>query len=181
MKNNYVSLDEARTELHKRWQDIELKKAIETELGEHFFSNFRNAPRGFTWKSLPTPDNGFMFFYHCAQYVKSNPLVFSYIGDKFASINPDKKNLATPLIYLRDGRKLKANISDINQHEGKSIKQVKLRCGTKLVDFHQKLFELSRRSIELVDMSKWCQTLGSPKHYYCNHSQFYLKKAQDVV
>lgn len=33
--NIYVSLDEAREELKKRWNNIELRKKVEAELGEN--------------------------------------------------------------------------------------------------------------------------------------------------
>lgn len=34
--NIYVSLDEAREEIKKRWADLELRKRVEVELGENF-------------------------------------------------------------------------------------------------------------------------------------------------
>ena len=38
----YFSLDEAREEIKKRWNDVELKKKVEEELGKNFipFFNF---------------------------------------------------------------------------------------------------------------------------------------------
>ena len=59
----YVSLDEARAELKRRWADVDLKKRIEAELGDLFMPTFANKPRGISFRQLCSPDNGFTFFY----------------------------------------------------------------------------------------------------------------------
>ena len=50
MENIYVSLDEARVELKRRWNDVELKKRVEEELGEKFMPSFRDKQRGVTFQ-----------------------------------------------------------------------------------------------------------------------------------
>jgi len=57
-KDIHLSLDEAREELKKRWNNAELKKAIEEELGDNFMPQFAEYPRGVLARQLSTPDNG---------------------------------------------------------------------------------------------------------------------------
>ena len=57
----YVSLDEAREEIKKRWADTDLKKRIEDELGEKFMSQFYEIPRTVSFRQVCSPDNGFTF------------------------------------------------------------------------------------------------------------------------
>ena len=49
----YVSLDEARSELRRRWQDEELRRKIESELGINFWPQFKHQ-----WSALWRPANG---------------------------------------------------------------------------------------------------------------------------
>ena len=75
MNNIYVSLDEAREELKKRWNDAELKKRIEDELGEKFMPYFKDKPRGVLFRQICPADNGFLFFYYCSRYMNVEQLV----------------------------------------------------------------------------------------------------------
>ena len=102
-KGIYFSLDEAREELKKRWNDVELRKKIEDELGKNFIADFKNNARGILWRSLPSPDNGFTFFYQMAKYAGAKPLLFEYLGDKFVSINEEKKGLCELNVGLENG------------------------------------------------------------------------------
>jgi len=166
MENIYVSLDEARSEIKRRWNDVELKKRIEVELGEKFMPSFKNKPRGLLWRSLPSPDNGFTFFFQCSHYINTDPLVLEYLEDKFVSINPEKKGLCNFRVYLGDGQKGMINIADINSYEGKKLNEIILKTGENLVDFYHKLFDVSKYSIELKDITGWCHDIGSASDYY---------------
>jgi hypothetical protein len=54
----HISHDEARAELKKRWNNAELKSAIEKELGENFMPQFAERLRGVPFRQVITPDNG---------------------------------------------------------------------------------------------------------------------------
>ncbi len=103
MINLYVSLDEAREELHKRWQDEELKQAIESELGETFWPQFKDKPRGYIGRHLPSPNNGFIFFLKCSYYVGAFPLSNEYLEDMFVSLNEEKKGLGRLRVWNDNG------------------------------------------------------------------------------
>ncbi|MEK9151520.1 MAG: hypothetical protein AAB547_02720 [Patescibacteria group bacterium] len=57
----YVSLEEAKEEIWRRWNDVGLRKRIEDELGERFMPSFRDHPRGVSFRQVCSPDNEFVF------------------------------------------------------------------------------------------------------------------------
>jgi len=165
-KDIYFSLDDAREELRKRWNNLELRKKMEEELGENFIADFKNNARGILWRSLPSPDNGFTFFYQMAKYVNTNPLLLEYLGDKFVSINEEKKGLCTLSVSLKNGERKKINAVDINLFEGKKLGEVLMKSGEKLINFHHNLFKIAGYPIEFRDITNWCNNIGKAKDYY---------------
>ncbi|MCX5894412.1 MAG: hypothetical protein NTZ51_01070 [Proteobacteria bacterium] len=169
MKNNeglYLSLDEAREELHKRWANAELKNQIEAELGDMFMPQFKDEPRGVSFRQVCSPDNGFVFFYQCAKYVGVSPLVLEFHDDLFVHFNEEKKGLGRLRITLEDGERAMVDIMDFHAAEKKSLKEVKIKTGESLVGFHHNLFRVSGYDIELCENSKWFNDIGKAKKYY---------------
>jgi hypothetical protein len=161
----YISLDEAREELAKRWQNQELKKAIEDELGENFWPEFKNEPRGFLSRCLPSPDNGLTFFFQCSKYINAKPLDFEYIGDLFTSKNEEKKSLGELRITLKN-KKYIVDIIDFQLNEKKKINEIITKTGESLVKFHHKLLDISEYRLEHPDMTQWFQRIGKASEYY---------------
>ncbi len=166
MINLYVSLDEAREELHKRWQDEELKQAIESELGETFWPQFKDKPRGYIGRHLPSPNNGFIFFLKCSYYVGAFPLSNEYLEDMFVSLNEEKKGLGRLRVWNDNGIRYFFDIVDFNANEKKKINEVVTKTGCKLVDFHHELLDLSKFNVDLKDSSSWISKIGPPKIFY---------------
>ena len=164
--NIYLSLDEARKELQKRWNNVELRKKIEEELETNFIDCFKFEPRGVLWRSLPSPDNGFTFFYQMAKYVNSNPILLEYLGDKFVSINEEKKGLCELSIELENGDRKKIDAVDINSFEGRKLSEMLMKNGEKLVDFHHNLFREADYLVEFKDITDWCHSIGKASDYY---------------
>lgn len=46
----HLSLDAARTEIRRRWEDINLRITIEDELGDKFMPNFKKSPRAVSFR-----------------------------------------------------------------------------------------------------------------------------------
>ena len=93
MENIYVSLDEARSEIKRRWNDVELREKIKKELGEKFMPSFKDNPRGVIFRQICPADNGFEFFFYSAKYINAEPLILEYYDDIFTHINEEKKGL----------------------------------------------------------------------------------------
>ena len=166
--NIYSSLDEAREELKKRWNDEELKKKIEEELGSYFIPQFKIEPRGITFRQVCSPDNGFTFFYQCSKYCGAKPLVLEYYDDIFVHFNEEKVGLGTLHLFLSNGEKEKINIMNFRKSEKKKLGECVLKNGERLVDFHHNLFNVWGEKIDFLDNSVWFKSIGKSSEYYYN-------------
>lgn len=165
-ENLYFSLDEAREELKKRWNDAELKKKVEDELGENFWPEFKDKPRAFLGRCLLSPDNGLNFLLSCANYVKAAPLNFEYLGDKYVTINEEKKGLGRLRLINDKREKILADIIDFKSNESRKINEVVTRTGESLIDFHHSLLQFAKYDIDVVDRTEWFRKIGTPDSYY---------------
>ncbi len=161
----YFSLDEAREEIKKRWNDLELKKRIEEELGSDFITFFKDSPKAISWKAILVPDNSFIFYLSSSAYLNVKPVFCEHLKDKFTSINDEKKNLGRLFLSENNVNKI-FDICDIKNNENLLIENVMLRNGLKLTSFYDSLFEFSKYSCSRVDISEWAHKLGSSKDYY---------------
>lgn len=166
INNIYVSLDEAREEIKKRWHDVELRKKIEAELGDKFWPEFQIKPRCLSWNAISSPDNGFTFFYQCSKYINVEPLFFEFIGDIYISHNEMKKNLGRLHVQLENNEKATINIMDLHRWNKKEISEIITKTGQSLVDFHHELFKQSGYDIEIKDKTDWTEKIGNPSQWY---------------
>jgi len=164
--NIYVSLDEAREELKKRWNDVDLKKRVEDELGEFFMSQFSEKPRAVLTNQVCVADNGFIFYYYCSKYVNAEPLSLEFLGDIFVHFNEEKKGLGRPRLVLGDGSKVIADMISVKENENKKLSECALMTGENLIDFHRKLLEVSGYKIDINDNTSWYNKIGHASDYY---------------
>lgn len=172
--NLYVSLDEAREELKKRWNDVELRKKVEKELGENFWSEFKLKPRSLLWRPLLSPDNGFTFFYQCSKFIDSEPLAFEFLGDMYMSFNEEKRGLGCLHLELENNKKMIVNIIDLHKWNKKTFLEIKTKTGELLVDFHHNLIKYSGYKIEVRDMTNWVRNNSKPKFWYYKYLLHFL-------
>lgn len=165
-KNIYFSLDEARDELKKRWINKELKAKIEEELGGRFMAEFRDSPRGVTFRQMCSPDNGFTFFYQCAKYIGIEPLVLEYHEDMFTHMNEEKKGLGRLSVTTKEGEMATVDIMNFHENEKKKLGECSLKTGEKLTNFHQDLFDVLNFKVDFLENSKWFQEIGKAQDYY---------------
>ncbi len=164
--NIYVSLDEAREEIKKRWNDVELRKKVEAELGNKFMPSFKNEPRGVTFRQLCSPDNGFTFFYQCVKYIGLEPLIMEYHDDIFTHLNEDKKGLGRLRVILEDGTAAMVDIIDFHANEKKKLSGCVLKTGEKLINFHHDLIKMLKYPVDSLENSKWFKEIGKASDYY---------------
>lgn len=165
-KNIYFSLDEAREEIKKRWNDVELRKKIEDELGDRFWPEFKDGPRGLSWNALASPDNGFVFFHQCSKYIGVNPLMFEFVGDLYISHNEMKKNLGKLHVVLENNEKATINIMDLHRWNKKIISEIIIKTGISLTEFYKELFACSSYKININDKTEWVRNIGHPSEWY---------------
>lgn len=162
----HISQDKARAELAERWNNAELKKEVEKELGEKFMPQFSDYPRGVSFRQLCTPDSGFTFFCQCAEYVGSSPLVLEFHDDMFTHLSEDKKGLGRLRIILEDGSKATVDVMNFHESEKNKLGKCVLKNGENLVDFHHKLIDISGYKVDIIDNSKWFKSIGRAADYY---------------
>jgi hypothetical protein len=162
----HISLDEAREELKKRWNNLELRKAVEEELGENFIPLFKDRPRAFLSRFLTSPDNGFMLFCQSAHYLNASPISMELQGDIFVHFNEEKKGLGRLRVTLEDGAKVTVDIMDFHANEKNIISEVKIKTGEKLSDFHHNLLKISKYNPEIWDKTAWVGRIGKPVDWY---------------
>ncbi len=168
ISNIHLSLDDVRTQLNHRWNNVDLRKQIEDELGEYFMPQFKSVPRTVSFRQICTPDHGFFFFNYASKYVGAQPLVLEYHDDLFVSLNEEKKGLGRLRIVNENGACTTLDILDFHENERKKLSECKTKQGVNLVDFHHELFKVSNTEIELLDNSKWFKAQGSASDYYYN-------------
>lgn len=162
----YYSLDEARIEIKKRWNNLSLRKEIENELGMSFWGEFQKKPRGLLWRQLISPDNGFTFFYQCSRYMNVDPLAFEFLGDSYMSFNEEKRGLGQLSIEIDYEKRAVVNIMDLHKWNKVKFTDIILKSGEKLIDFHHGLLDYSGYKIELKDMTEWVRKNGKPIDWY---------------
>jgi len=167
MNNNiHLSLDEAREELKKRWENVELRHAIEAELGENFMPQFADCQLGISFRQVCSPDNGFMFFYQCSKYINVKPTILEYHDDMFVHFNEEKKGLGRLRVTLENGEKSTVDIMNFHENEKKPLGECVLKSGEKLVDFHHNLFEVTKYKPDFIENSAWFHKIGHASEYY---------------
>ncbi|MDP1620296.1 MAG: hypothetical protein Q8M12_04850 [bacterium] len=165
-KDIYVSLDEAREELKKRWEDVELRKRIEEELGDKFLPPFKQGLRAVLNRQIASPDNGATFFCYCSNYIGAVPLALEDDEDIFVSFNEEKKGLGRLRLTLEDGIKSTIDIMNFHENEKRKLKDCVLRNGEKLTDFHHNLFNFFQHDIDKYNHSDWIKNFKNASDYY---------------
>lgn len=162
----YVSLDEAREEIKKRWADTDLKKRIEDELGEKFMSQFYEIPRTVSFRQVCSPDNGFTFFCQCSNYIGAMPIVLEYHEDIFTHLNEDKKGLGRLRVTLEDGSTAMVDVMNFSENEKNKLGECVLKNGESLIDFHHNLVNLLGYKVDFLENSDWFKNIGKASDYY---------------
>ena len=166
MKNIYVSLEKAREELEKRRNNVDLRKKIEVELKDKLLPELKDEPRAILLRQICPADNGFVFFLYCAQFLGLKPLICEYPEDIFVSFNEEKKGLGRLRIVLKNGKGAIVDIMNFYKNEKKKLKDIVIKTGDRLVDFHRNLFAVSKYKVDFRDNSSWHQSIGSASEYY---------------
>lgn len=165
MAEIYFSLDEARSELARRRQNLELRAAVEAELGERFLPECRHQPRAFLFWQLLSPSNGLPFFMHAANYVGAVPFATEFLGDTFTRSNREKQGFGR-LRGIQGTRKILIDLISFQLNNKKKISEVVTRTGENMVEFHHQLLDFEGYKIERRDITDWCQAIGRPADYY---------------
>ena len=160
----YMSLDEARRELHRRWNDVGLRSAIESALGQHFMELFRDFARAILPRHLISPTMA-----SCCSTIAQNiwaPAVrLEYLGDCFNSLNEEKMGSSRPRVFV-GANKFQLRLFNIKQWEKQPLREIVLATGETLASFHHGLFDRLGLHVEILDQTACYRAIGKPVDYY---------------
>jgi hypothetical protein len=97
----YISLEEAKEEIWKRWNDVALKKRVEEYIGGSIPEVLMNEPRAVIFRNIISPSLEYLRFRELANKIGLEPLGFEYHEDRFCTRSTDKLTLANLRIFLR--------------------------------------------------------------------------------
>jgi len=155
----YTSLEEAKKEIWRRWNNAQLRKSVEDFI-ENVPVVFGCEPRACLARFVASPNKEYKIFLNLAKQVELKPVGWEYLHDKFCTINHDKLYLGK-MIFLTDeklpGTTIECchRIIDFGETENAPIEAIKTKWGESLVDFHHRLLIIAGLSIELSDASSW--------------------------
>lgn len=171
----YVSIEEAKSEVWRRWNNKELRRRVAEYLGGDIPRIFQKEPKGFLARFVATPNFEFCNFARLTSLLNISPVASEYLSDKFYSINPDKKSLGKIIIYrgenpftCRQRQEAKAyKILDLPKSEGTRFEHLDTAWGQNFVEFHHQLTRKWLNSVETLDMSAWLARHGGhPEAFY---------------
>lgn len=178
--NFYTTLEEAKKEIWRRWNDPVLKKKVENFLGSNFPEPLKSGPRAVTVRCIASPDNEFFNFINESKKIELKPLFIEYPEDKFIAKNSDKYSLCI-LHFEKDGIKSyeesdKIKLINFNIFEGKSFNKIETLWGCNLVNFHHEIFRRSiSEQIEIYNFWNWFnETRYKTEYYYLYYLSLFV-------
>jgi len=168
----YTSIEDAKEEIQRRWNDVELRKKVEEYFKNDFPEPLKKGPRAIFSRSIIAPDNEFLRFVELAKKTNLDPLLFEYSKDKFVAKNPDKFGLGKLIFY---DKKIKNSsgyprmkVVNFNIYEGKKFCDIKTLWGEGLADFYHDVLDEACPNLKsnIFDISDWFNRTRYATEYY---------------
>ena len=181
----YTSLEEAREEIQRRWNDQELKKRVNDFLGNDVPDFLRDEPKAYLARHIASPNFSFLHFIELAENLHLDWVCPEFLEDKFVSKNPDKYFLAKMFFLGEEGlwsskKTGSFKIVDFSTFDGKPFKSVKTFWGQSFVEFHHQMIDkLGINSTgKIPDISRWLSGKGgSPDKFYPYLLSLFIRNA----
>lgn len=175
----YISLEEAKKEVWKRWNDADLRRRVLEYVGD-VPEYCEHEPRAVLWRWLATPNYESLRFWEMAKKANLKPIYFELIGDKFCSKNSDKKYLGKLSFFNGKGRNNGDRVTcchaiDFCLEDGKAFREIRTISGQDFVTFHHRMLSQVLPALELTDKTDYCKKMGGmPEHYYHRMMAFFI-------
>jgi hypothetical protein len=165
LENFYTPLSEARKEIWRRWNDDKLRKKVEDFLEGYVPNVFSEEPKAILFRYIATPDFEYSRARDLSDEIGLKLLYLEYLGDKFCTINPDKRTLGRMIFFHAkningDNIISKKNIFDLAQNDGKPFEEIITFSGINLVDFHHQLFKSYFWNSDFWDITNFAKQRG---------------------
>lgn len=165
----YTSLEEAKEEIWRRWNDNALRREVESFLGE-VPSVLSKEPKAVLFRHLMTPNYECIRFFDLARALKLKPLGWEYLEDIFLTINKDKAYLGKMGFMNQpiNGNCVRySRVIKLNENEKRKFNEIKTLWGENFVDFHHRILSQKITGLQLFDASQWYASKGGKaKEYY---------------
>ena len=173
--DTYSTLEEAKIEIWKRFNDQFLKKEVEAFLGSSLLAQlpYQNTP--FAWRAVHvvSPDISLHYFAKLAEEIQLPLVVGEYTADQFCFNNKDKMFLTKWYFYEGKGKHGGDKVSclplvNFNFLKGKSFNEIKTLWGESFVEFnHQVLMNSKLNNLKTFSLSEWFSQNGkiASKYY----------------
>ncbi len=167
----YTSLEEAKKEVWRRWNDAALRSCVNDFLGE-IPEVLKEEPRAVLFRHIITPNAEYGHFLSAANGANIKPLGWEFLKDRFCTRNADKVGLIKmAFIQRRNGKEYATRqyrkIGDLMTSDNKKLNDILTFSGEPLVDFHHRLLKEHASSVEIFDASPWYMAHGKKaKEYY---------------
>ena len=176
MTDIYFSLEQAKQEIHRRWNDKELREKVEKFFNGGIPEIFRDSPTAILGRQIVSPNFEALNFLELAKQIDLAPYCFGYLDDKLVTKNLDKYFLCKMYfdsgIGRNGGKRLSAiTVVDFNLWNGKSLREVKTIFGSNFFQFHESLMGALDTKLEFFDASKFLKKNGGQGSLYY---QYYL-------
>ena len=167
----YTSVQEAKDEIRRRWNDSDLQRKVLRYVGE-LPENFGHEPLAVLARQVATPNFEFYAFNEVALKVGLLPLCFGFLGDKMCSKNPDKISLGKTTFYhgrgRNNGHKITShNIISFHSEDGKPFHDARTIWGEGFVSIHHRMLSSELPDIKFTDNTSWLSKMGGkPELFY---------------
>ncbi len=181
----YLPIEEAIVELNLRRENPEVKKLVDSKIGDKIPSQIADKKIVALFRHIATPNYEIRRFINIADALEDfQPIILEYLDDKFNNRNDWKYSLGKLSLYKKNNKKgepiFENNvIIDFNTSNNKPISEVRTIEGKLLVDVHHDLFFKTFSFLNkdnVLDLSKWLKSNGhSASHYYKSFLMFFLQ------
>ncbi|MCX5903886.1 MAG: hypothetical protein NTV89_10560 [Proteobacteria bacterium] len=171
----YSTLEEAKEEIWRRWNDAALREKAAEFLGE-VPEALCNKPCAVMYRQITTPNTEFQKFLNMAKKMQLKPVSLEYLEDKFVTTNAFKLSWGKMAFYRGKNKNGEAifhytKVVDLVESDGKKLNEIKTLWGENFVDFHHRISMTNSFKVDIFDNSKWLIKKGhKPADYY----PFYL-------
>lgn len=169
----YTSLEEAKQELYRRWNDNDLRKEVAASIGTEP-SLLTEEPKACLSRFITTPNFELFKFLELTYQIELKPVFIEHANDLFYSGNLDKRARGKLHFFFKRDKRGEAiyarrRIVDFYKYDGKPLRSVQTLWNESLIDFHHRLLlNYPMTNLEIFDMSNWCSVNGGKaKEYYC--------------
>jgi hypothetical protein len=168
----YWSIEDAKEEIWKRWNSVELRKKVESYLrGDIPSALLKEGPRAVISRHVMSPNFELLNFLDTTRKKGLAPVGFEYLEDKFVTKNEDKYYLGKMFFYQglgKNGGEKTSSIKvvDFDFIDGKKISEIQTTTGKSFIEFHHSLLTKVLDAHSRVDMSEYYKRHGGQAKLY---------------